>query len=236
MNPFVDDEASASGSNQENLFFTDSKGPSDIEFINDNDNDNDNEMDIREMSTKRKRSKKSTPTLPTNKRRRLNRIPSTAPSSTIQSPLSRGSPVRTPLGTLNITNNIQRNENNLSNTVLEDILPDENTIGKPRTNKTDKTGKPKEFQIRNRYVFLTYPQCDITTEMVISALFATKYPPERYFGCKEIHEKTGGYHFHVLVDLGVDAKGNAPHIRGKKAERIWDIKVVCTVNKMLICN
>lgn len=46
-----------------------------------------------------------------------------------------------------------------------------------------------------------------------------------YYGCKEDHEKTGGKHFHFLMDIGMTKGGQAPNIKGKNAHKAWDINV-----------
>jgi len=75
--------------------------------------------------------------------------------------------------------------------------------------------------MHNRYVFLTYPQCNVENDVFVKALFQANHPPERYYGCKETHKKTGSSQFHVLMDLGVDQEGSAPNITDKQT---WDIK------------
>ncbi|KAF8414866.1 hypothetical protein BGX38DRAFT_1147778 [Terfezia claveryi] len=106
---------------------------------------------------------------------------------------------------------------------LRDVLPEEGAIGKSK--KPEEKEKKEMKPLRSRYIFLTYPQADEDAKAMLQELYKTKYPPMRYYGCKEDHEKTGGKHFHFLMDIGTTKCGSAPKIKGKNAHKTWDIMI-----------
>lgn len=91
-------------------------------------------------------------------------------------------------------------------------LPDEDVCGPEDLPKSD----GKNFKIRRRYLFLTYPQCNIDKDKFLRLISECNYKFDRYIACREFHDD-GTPHFHIVGDLGLNESKNAPQISNHKA-------------------
>lgn len=90
--------------------------------------------------------------------------------------------------------------------------------GEPRL---DKAGNPipkkKAFEKQVRCYFLTYPNCNLTTDEFLMLSREYNHGPDRFIACRERHKKTEQFHFHIILDLGVNSNGKPPKIKSCRA-------------------
>jgi hypothetical protein len=109
-------------------------------------------------------------------------------------------------------------------------LPDDEICGDEELSEKD----GKKLDKRCRYCFLTYPHCEIQIQKFEALIGEWNRKCKRYIGVREFYDdiydddmnfvSKGIPHFHLLADLGVDEKKNAPHIRNHKAFHIGGSK------------
>ncbi|KAA8892995.1 hypothetical protein FN846DRAFT_588743 [Sphaerosporella brunnea] len=104
--------------------------------------------------------------------------------------------------------------------ILDSIPEDKDGNPKLKKNGEPVMRKKKQvFDFNRRYVFLTYPKCNLTVEEFDTLIREFDHRLERFYAVREFH-KDGTPHFHVIGDLGLGPNKKPPHIRRADAFNI----------------